>query len=452
MLRSFVRVLGRFGFRLVMLVDVVVLSVVMYATMIVRFGANWPGETSEFVASFTLATLVVLATFYFGGFYERGSRLGAPPALPGALRLSLVAGGIVALLTLSSDGLLGLLGVDGSGRLPFPFVNLLVLILLGPIGMVVSHYAASVVSVRRFGPPRVLVCGSRADVELAREHFDDESEGFVVTGGAHTPSAMRRAVVKDDITDIVLASPGWLNRDFEEFTYELEQRGINVLLRVGGREVMYGLGNLRTVSGLPLVQLRASALPRSHSQFKRLADLFIVIVFAPLWLPLFAVVAVYQLVVAGWPLFYVQNRVGLEDRVFPMLKFRTMKVGAELESGPVLSSEDDPRVIRASKWIRATRLDELPQLFNILRGEMSLVGPRPERPEMTVGFIENIPGYRRRHSIRPGLTGLAQIYGRYRTSAEYKLGYDLHYASNWSPILDLEILARTVLVVLTRRV
>ena len=176
------------------------------------------------------------------------------------------------------------------------------------------------------------------------------------------------------------------------------------------------------------------------------------IALSPGWLPLFVGVALYQLVVAGWPLFYVQNRVGLDDRVFPMLKFRTMRRGAESETGPVLSSDDDPRVIRASKWIRATRLDELPQLFNILRGEMSLVGPRPERPEMTAGFMENIPGYRRRHSIRPGLTGLAQIYGRYRTSAEYKLGYDLHYASSWSPILDLEILARTVMVVLTRRV
>jgi exopolysaccharide biosynthesis polyprenyl glycosylphosphotransferase len=452
MLRSFVRALAGLGFRFVMLADVVVLNVVMYATMVLRFGTDWPGETSEFVASFTLATIIFLATFYFGGFYERGSRLGAPPALPRALRLALVAGGLVALLTLSSDGLFRELGLGISGGLPFPFVNLLVLIVVGPMAIVANHAGAAAVFVSRFGLPRVLVCGSRADVDLASDHFDDESDGFVIAGTANTVAAMRKAVTNGDVTDVVLASPGWLDRDFEEFTYELEQRRINVLVRVGGREVMYGLGNLRTFSGLPLVQLRASALPRSRSQFKRLVDLFLVIAFAPVWLPLFAAVAAYQLFVAGWPLFYVQNRVGLDDRVFPMLKFRTMRRGAESETGPVLSSDDDPRVIRASKWIRATRLDELPQLFNILRGEMSLVGPRPERPEMTAGFMENIPGYRRRHSIRPGLTGLAQIYGRYRTSAEYKLGYDLHYASNWSPILDLEILARTVMVVLTRRV
>jgi lipopolysaccharide/colanic/teichoic acid biosynthesis glycosyltransferase len=97
-------------------------------------------------------------------------------------------------------------------------------------------------------------------------------------------------------------------------------------------------------------------------------------------------------------------------------------------------------------------MDELPQLWNVVRGEMSLIGPRPERPELTAEFERIIPGYRRRHEIPPGLTGLAQIHGRYHTDPEYKLGYDLQYVVNWSPVLDLEILARTVWVVLARRI
>jgi lipopolysaccharide/colanic/teichoic acid biosynthesis glycosyltransferase len=101
--------------------------------------------------------------------------------------------------------------------------------------------------------------------------------------------------------------------------------------------------------------------------------------------------------------------------------------------------------------VRATRLDELPQLWNVLRGEMSLVGPRPERPELTAGFEAEIPGYAQRHEVPPGVTGLAQISGRYHTDAEYKLGYDLQYLANWSPVLDLEILLRTIVVVLGRR-
>jgi lipopolysaccharide/colanic/teichoic acid biosynthesis glycosyltransferase len=97
-------------------------------------------------------------------------------------------------------------------------------------------------------------------------------------------------------------------------------------------------------------------------------------------------------------------------------------------------------------------MDELPQLFNVLVGHMSIVGPRPERPELIATFGNGIQGYERRHAIRPGLTGLAQIYGRYNTKPEYKLGYDLHYAVNWSALLDAEILLRTIAVVLLRRV
>jgi exopolysaccharide biosynthesis polyprenyl glycosylphosphotransferase len=452
MVSKFGHFLAGFGFRLIMLIDLLLLTVVLYGTMFVRFGTEWPGTYAVFIGSLSMATLVFIATFYLGGFYEPDSQLGALPLLPRALRLSLVAGGIVALITLSSSGFFREFGVDAAQGLPFPFVNLLVLMALGPMSIAVSHRVAGILRDRRQGKPRILLAGSLADASLAREHFDDETESFELVGVATTRAALRKGLEDSRVTDVVMVTPDWLDNDFEQLTYELERGNIHVLLRVSGREVMYGLGQLRTLSGLPFVQLRATALPRSRSQFKRLIDLFFVLVLAPLWVPVFALTMAYQLVVAGWPLFYVQNRVGLEDKVFPMLKFRTMRVGAEAESGPVLSQEDDPRVIKASRWIRATRLDELPQLINVLSGDMSLVGPRPERPEMTAGFTEKIPGYRRRHSIRPGLTGLAQIYGRYKTSAEYKLGYDLHYASNWSPVLDLEILIRTIFVVLARRV
>jgi lipopolysaccharide/colanic/teichoic acid biosynthesis glycosyltransferase len=102
--------------------------------------------------------------------------------------------------------------------------------------------------------------------------------------------------------------------------------------------------------------------------------------------------------------------------------------------------------------MRSTRADELPQLWNVLRGEMSLVGPRPERPELVAEIVERVPGYVRRNELPPGLTGLAQIQGRYGTDAEYKLGYDLQYLVNWSIVIDIEILVRTVWVVVSRRV
>ncbi len=233
----------------------------------------------------------------------------------------------------------------------------------------------------------------------------------------------------------------------------LEQEGRTVLLRVTARETMFGLERIREVGGLPFVLLRSQTVPRSRARFKRVTDLTITLLAAPIWLPVLGAVALYQLLVAGRPLLYWQERVGEGGRTFRLVKFRTMTPDAEADGrGARLAEEDDPRIIPACRWIRASRLDELPQMWNVLRGEMALVGPRPERPELTHEFERRIPGYRRRHELPPGLTGLAQIHGRYHTDAEYKLGYDIQYLVNWSPVLDIEILARTIWVVLTRRI
>jgi lipopolysaccharide/colanic/teichoic acid biosynthesis glycosyltransferase len=215
---------------------------------------------------------------------------------------------------------------------------------------------------------------------------------------------------------------------------------------------MFGLERIREVAGLPFVLLRSQTIAVSRARFKRFFDLVLLSLAAPVALVVVGLVTAYQLAVVGRPLLYWQERVGAGGQCFKMVKFRTMVVDAEADgAGARLAEHDDPRIVPACRWIRATRLDELPQLWNVLRGEMSLVGPRPERPELTRAFEREIPGYARRYELPPGLTGLAQIHGRYHTDPEYKLGYDLQYLVNWSPVLDLEILARTVWVVLARR-
>ena len=128
-----------------------------------------------------------------------------------------------------------------------------------------------------------------------------------------------------------------------------------------------------------------------------------------------------------------------------------MRRGAEVETGAVLAVPDDPRVTAIGRAMRAARVDEIPQLWNVLKGEMSLVGPRPERPEFARRFARSVAGYSLRHAGRPGLTGLAQISGEYSSEPEIKLRYDLAYLNNWSFGLDLSILLRTLPVILTRR-
>ena len=451
--RRFVRGLNRRGLRLVMFADVVALAAIVIGSMLVRFGTDWPeAPVANYLGSFALAILVFVGSLYFGGLYEREPRLGAPPAFPRAGQQTLAAGGLVALLSLGLSGLFRELGIGPQRALPFPILNLATLIALGAPAIAVNRRLAHLVRTRREGPPRVLLVGHEEDLERAKVHLDPDRVPIRITAAHSEVHDLPEKVRQAGATDVLVLSRECLEDLYGEVLEQLERDGVTVGMRVSGRETLFGLERLRQVGGIPFVLLRTQTLPRSRARFKRLLDVSLTIAAAPVWFPLLALTTLYQLTVAGRPLLYWQERVGAGGRTFRMVKFRTMVVDAESATGAQLAEEDDPRVIAACRFIRATRLDELPQLLNVLRGEMSLVGPRPERPELTTDFERSITGYGRRHEVPPGLTGLAQIHGRYHTDAEYKLGYDLQYLVNWSPLLDLQILFRTIWVVLARRI
>lgn len=145
----------------------------------------------------------------------------------------------------------------------------------------------------------------------------------------------------------------------------------------------------------------------------------------------------------GPPAFYTHLRVGRGGRPFRILKFRSMIKNAEAYSGAVWAAKSDPRITRVGRLLRKTAMDELPQLANIFLGHMSFVGPRPERPELVESFLGRLPDFRLREAVRPGLTGLAQVYGRYYTEPERKLPYDLAYIERRSPWLDLHLFLRS---------
>jgi undecaprenyl-phosphate glucose phosphotransferase len=161
--------------------------------------------------------------------------------------------------------------------------------------------------------------------------------------------------------------------------------------------------------------------------------------------PLFTAVAVAIWLTSGRPIFYTQERVGQGGRLFKIIKFRSMRRDAESETGPIWASDHDTRCTRIGDWLRHANIDELPQLFNVLQGDMSLVGPRPERPTFVDEFRVTIPDYNLRHAVPGGMTGWAQVHGwRGRTSLRKRLQYDLDYIERWSVGLDLRILLMTV--------
>jgi exopolysaccharide biosynthesis polyprenyl glycosylphosphotransferase len=178
---------------------------------------------------------------------------------------------------------------------------------------------------------------------------------------------------------------------------------------------------------------------------KRAFDLFGASLGLILLAPLFAIVAIAIRLTSGGPIFYFQERVGQGGRLFRMVKFRSMRVDAEGETGPIWASNHDSRCTKIGDMLRHTNIDELPQLWNVLRGDMSLVGPRPERPVFVDQFRETVPDYDLRHAVPGGMTGWAQVHGwRGRTSLRKRIQYDLDYIQRWSFLLDVRILLMTV--------
>jgi exopolysaccharide biosynthesis polyprenyl glycosylphosphotransferase len=216
-------------------------------------------------------------------------------------------------------------------------------------------------------------------------------------------------------------------------------------------ETMIGRLRFRIVGDLPLLEARVRPLEGAAGLIKRSFDAAVAAVALLLLAPGLLLAAVLVGVTSPGGVFYRQTRVGRDGRLFELWKLRTMREGAEVETGAVLATPDDPRVTAIGRALRGARIDEIPQLWNVLRGDMSLVGPRPERPEFAEKFAKTVPGYGLRHAARPGLTGLAQISGEYMSEPDIKLRYDLAYLNNWSFFLDLAILLRTLPVVLTRR-
>ncbi|MDQ3737632.1 MAG: sugar transferase [Actinomycetota bacterium] len=429
------------GFRFLFVLDGVALFGLMFLINLLRFGTTgWPNNPPSFyVGGFAIATAIHLAVNYFFGLYEREPRLGYRPWLPRAFAAMVLGAGMQAVAFVVLD------------RYLMPRGNLVAFAFAGTIVLGLNRGLSRILAIRRQGPPRVVLVGPAADADLASEHLGDSDRDAVVVGKVETPAELEATVQATRATDVLLLDVTAFGSVFPQPLNMLEDEDIGFLQRVSARETLLGLQSVRQVAGMPFVRLRSHAMPSYKLRLKRLVDLVVVIVFSPLWLLAIGGLSLYVLARSGRPVFFSQTRVGYIGREFPVVKFRTMVRDAE-HTGTMRSSHRDPRVIRGLQWMRDTRLDELPQLWNVVRGQMSLVGPRPERPELVAAIASRVPGYVLRHELPPGLTGLAQVYGRYSTDAEYKLGYDLQYMVNWSPVLDIQILVRTVWVVVTRRV
>ncbi|MBX9998578.1 exopolysaccharide biosynthesis polyprenyl glycosylphosphotransferase [Priestia aryabhattai] len=181
---------------------------------------------------------------------------------------------------------------------------------------------------------------------------------------------------------------------------------------------------------------------------KRIIDVLFSLIGLIITLPIILLVAILIKIETPGPFFFLQERVGLNGKYFYVIKLRSMTVDAE-KNGAQWAEKNDPRVTRVGTFIRKTRIDEIPQFINVLVGDMSLVGPRPERPIFTAMFNEDIPGFVERLKIKPGITGWAQVNGGYEITPKEKLALDCYYISNFSLVLDIQIILKTIIICLT---
>ncbi len=277
---------------------------------------------------------------------------------------------------------------------------------------------------------------------------DDPEKRHAAPAGVPVLGALdelEETIERNGVDQVMIALPFAAHRKILDLLDRIGNELIEIRLVPNVLQYATLRAEIEDVDGTPVINLSHVPMEGWSSLAKRTLDIVLAAGAMVALLPFLPVVALLIKLEDRGPLFYRQERMGLDGRSFMILKFRSMRVGAESKTGPVWATEDDPRRTRFGAFLRRWSLDELPQIWNIFLGDMSFVGPRPERPAFVREFRDKIPNYMLRHRVKSGLTGWAQVHGwRGNTSIRKRIQYDLYYIENWSLRLDLQILWLTL--------
>lgn len=295
---------------------------------------------------------------------------------------------------------------------------------------------------------RGLGIDAEAFVAVREENIGKDYKGVKVEG---TVAELNAIIQKYKVQEIVIA----LEKEDHDVLVEVisQTDGKNIKLKIVPDlyEILSGQARTSQIYGMPLIDIMPELMPEWEKKLKRIIDIIVSLLLLLVNIPTMVISTLAIKLDSKGPVFFKQERSGLNGKTFRMVKFRSMYQDAEKHTGPVWSQKNDPRITKVGRILRALRIDELPQMYNVLKGEMSLVGPRPERPFFVEKLSQEIPYYKRRLKVRPGITGWAQVKHKYDESIEdvkIKLRYDLFYIENMSIRMDMKILFRTIFVVI----
>jgi exopolysaccharide biosynthesis polyprenyl glycosylphosphotransferase len=415
-------------------------------------------------SSLALGLLTQLPLLFFSGLYDtaflRRSREAAlAVALMVAFQLLLISAWFF---------FAGGMQFPRSVLLLFSFFNMLLLIGIRVLVRQILVSGSRVLRVALVGPERE-ICELERILRAQRSWRDPlkivgavRSDGPAEPGEKVKGSELRwlgtvqdlgREVRSGNLDKVIVApAESWKDKILEGVLRETEGAPPAMVAVVPSlHELLVGRLTGLSVENVPMIDVPRDPEGRFGFALKAGLDFSLAILLIVLTVPILLAACLAIRISSPGAIFFRQRRVGKSGREFIIYKLRTMREGAEDGLGAVLATANDDRVIGVGRFLRATRIDEIPQLLNVLNGTMSLVGPRPERPELTEAMVREIPGYAERWLVKPGLSGLAQVRGEYNTSPTYKLKYDLAYIHNYSLLLDLRIMAETVRTLFTRR-
>jgi exopolysaccharide biosynthesis polyprenyl glycosylphosphotransferase len=415
-------------------------------------------DFSTYAALLPLITIIFPLSFAVQGLYRVRPTRGKTEEW-----VAVIIGSLVATIILS--GILLWVRPANSQIVPYSRATLALFLVCAVLLTIVGRTIVRTIVERRHRAgkdlDRVLIAGNG---ELARAVFDRMSAqrnelGFHIAGYLRNGDdgeiagipclgtiGDAEAIVKaENIDHVFVALPHASSKAMMELLDRLVRNCLSIHVVPDLLQFMVLRSRVEDLDGLPTINLSDTRLDGWSRFVKRAFDLVVASAALLLWSPVMLLVALAIWIEDRGPIFYRQTRMGLDGKPFAIVKFRSMRVGAETGTGAVWASKDDPRRTRVGSVIRAWSLDELPQLWNVLVGDMSVIGPRPERPEFVEQFRTEFPHYMLRHKVRAGMTGWAQVHGwRGNTSIRMRIEHDLYYIENWSLLLDCKILFMTV--------
>lgn len=417
---------------IILLLDIILINIGFYVSFLVLFGFNPQKENiSAYISVIPFISISTILIFDIYGLYSIVKK--SLYEILYSIALSVI---IIALITTASAFF-----VRG-----FAFPRSVIIV--GPVFqfIILSNWRYLMWKFMRssHGVKKILIIGNAEEAEeIAKKIFVSSKEFYSIHFVNSNENEDKILSLIGDVEEVFLcASIG-----------ETDKAGIIArCIEMGNKayvvpklyDILLAKSKVSKFDDIPVFQVTSLELTIEQRFVKRAFDFLIALTGLILTLPIALAVAIAIKLDSKGPVFYLQGRITLNNKVFRLIKFRTMVYDAEKYSGPVLASKSDPRITRVGRFIRATRLDELPQFINVLIGDMSFVGPRPERPYFVEQFKNEIPDYAYRHNVKAGITGIAQVQGKYSTSASDKLRYDLMYVCSYSFFLDLKILFQTI--------